>query len=54
MSPEDLMRLAIDKTREGFKTGNSPFGCAIEQAGKVIATAHNTVLTTMTARRMLK
>jgi guanine deaminase len=47
MSPEELMRLAINKTREGFKTGNSPFGCAIEQGGKLIATAHNTVLTTI-------
>jgi tRNA(Arg) A34 adenosine deaminase TadA len=47
MSPEELMRLAIAKTRDGFKTGNSPFGCAIEQAGSVIATAHNTVLTTI-------
>jgi guanine deaminase len=47
MKPEELMRLAIEKTREGFKTGNSPFGCAIEQGGKVIATAHNTVLTTI-------
>ncbi len=47
MSPEELMRKAIEKTREGFKTGNSPFGCAIEQNGKLIATAHNTVLTTI-------
>ena len=47
MSPDDLMRLAIEKTREGMKAGNSPFGCAIAQGDKVIATAHNTVLTTI-------
>ncbi len=47
MNPADLMRLAIEKTREGMKHGNSPFGCAIAQGDKVIATAHNTVLTTI-------
>jgi tRNA(Arg) A34 adenosine deaminase TadA len=47
MSPEELMRMAIAKTREGMAAGNSPFGCAIEQNGKVIAEAHNTVLTTI-------
>src|SRR5437868_2113323 len=47
MSPEELMRLAIAKTRAGMAAGNSPFGCAIEQNGKVIAEAHNTVLTTI-------
>jgi tRNA(Arg) A34 adenosine deaminase TadA len=47
MSPTDLMRLAIDKTRAGFAAGNSPFGCAIAQVDEVIATAHNTVLTTI-------
>jgi guanine deaminase len=47
MAPEELMRLAIEKTRAGFAAGNSPFGCAIAQGDKVIATAHNTVLTTI-------
>ena len=47
MTPEELMRLAIEKTREGMKAGNSPFGCAIAQENQVIATAHNTVLTTI-------
>ncbi len=47
MSPADLMRLAIDKTRQGMKSGNSPFGCAIAQGDQVIATSHNTVLTTI-------
>jgi guanine deaminase len=47
MSPEELMRKAIEKTRAGMAAGNSPFGCAIEQNGQLIATAHNTVLTTV-------
>jgi len=47
MNADDLMRLAIAKTREGFAAGNSPFGCAISVEDRVIATAHNTVLTTI-------
>jgi tRNA(Arg) A34 adenosine deaminase TadA len=47
MNPADLMQLAIAKTREGMTLGNSPFGCAIAQSGNLIATAHNTVLTTI-------
>jgi guanine deaminase len=47
MDPAELMRLAIKKTREGLAAGNSPFGCAIAQGDQVIATAHNTVLTTI-------
>src|SRR5262245_63842332 len=47
MNADDLMRLAIAKTREGFAAGNSPFGCAIAMGDRVVATAHNTVLTTI-------
>ena len=47
MDPTDLMRMAIDKCREGMAHGNSPFGCAIARDGQVIAVAHNTVLTTI-------
>jgi tRNA(Arg) A34 adenosine deaminase TadA len=47
LNPEELMRLAIAKTREGTAGGNSPFGCAIARDGKVIAVAHNRVLTTI-------
>ncbi len=47
MSPAELMQLAIAKTREGMKLGNSCFGCAIAQGDNVIAQAHNTVLTTI-------
>ena len=42
----ELMRLAIDKAREGLAAGQSPFGCAIARGEEVIAVAHNTVLAT--------
>jgi tRNA(Arg) A34 adenosine deaminase TadA len=45
IEPEELMRLAIEKTRMGIALGNSPFGCAIARKGQVIAVAHNRVLT---------
>ena len=46
MDPEALMRLAIDKCREGLAAGQSPFGCAIARGAEVIACAHNTVVAT--------
>jgi guanine deaminase len=46
MTPEDLMRLAIGKCRAGIEAGQSPFGCALERDGKLLAVAHNTVLAT--------
>lgn len=45
-SPIDLMRLAIDKCRDGIALGQSPFGCAIARGEEVLAVAHNTVLLT--------
>ena len=45
-SPTDLMRLAIDKCRDGIALGQSPFGCAIARGDDVLAVAHNTVLLT--------
>jgi guanine deaminase len=39
----DLMRLAIEKTREGIDAGQSPFGSLIVREGKVVAVTHNTV-----------
>ncbi len=42
--PEALMRLAIDKTREGLLRGQGPFGCAIARSGKLLAVEHNRVL----------
>jgi tRNA(Arg) A34 adenosine deaminase TadA len=38
------MRLALAKAREGIAAGQSPFGCAIARGDRVIAVAHNTVL----------
>lgn len=43
MTPESLMQLAIEKCREGIALGQTPFGCAIEMDGEVIAVSHNTV-----------
>lgn len=43
MTPEALMQLAIEKSREGIALGQTPFGCAIWQTSGVTAVAHNTV-----------
>jgi guanine deaminase len=40
-----FMQKAIDVARSGIKKGNSPFGACIIKDGKVVAAAHNTVLT---------
>ncbi len=37
------MQLAIEKCREGIAQGQSPFGCAIQLDGQVIAATFNTV-----------
>ena len=34
MDPTDLMRLAIEKCRQGIAAGQSPFGCAIARDGE--------------------
>jgi guanine deaminase len=46
LDPADLMRLAVAKCREGLATGESPFGCAIAVGDRVVAVAHNRVLST--------
>src|SRR6476646_753565 len=46
MDPSDLMRLAIDKCRQGLALGQSPFGCAIARDGEIISCSHNTVVLT--------
>ena len=46
MTAEELMQLAIEKCRQGIAAGQSPFGCAIEREGRVIACSHNTVVLT--------
>jgi guanine deaminase len=43
MTDMDFMRLAIEKTREGIASGQSPFGSAIVRGGEVVAVTHNTV-----------
>jgi tRNA(Arg) A34 adenosine deaminase TadA len=43
MSEADLMRLAIEKTREGIAAGQSPFGAIIVKGRAVVASTHNTV-----------
>ncbi len=44
ISPDELMRLAIEKAREGIAAGQSPFGCAIARGDDVISIRHNTVI----------
>jgi guanine deaminase len=43
MTPEDYMRMAIAKCREGVEQGQTPFAAVIVMDGKVVASAHNTV-----------
>ncbi len=43
MDAEQLMRLAIDKVREGLAAGQSPFGCAVALGDRVLAVEHNLV-----------
>jgi guanine deaminase len=43
MTEADLMKLAIEKTREGIAAGQSPFGSIIVKGGEVVASTHNTV-----------
>ena len=44
IEPEELMKLAIDKAREGLEKGQSPFGCAIARGDELLAVTHNTVV----------
>ena len=43
MRPDDLMRLAINAAQRGILAGQSPFGCAIAQGGRIVSACHNTV-----------
>jgi guanine deaminase len=47
IDPEELMRLAIAKAREGMTLGQSPFGCAIALDAQTVVAAHNLVLATI-------
>ena len=44
IDPSELMRLAIDRCRQGISVGQSPFGCAIARGDRVVAVEHNIVL----------
>ncbi|HEY6564990.1 MAG TPA: nucleoside deaminase [Pirellulaceae bacterium] len=46
LSAEELMRLAVEKCREGIGDGQSPFGCAIARGDEILAVAHNVVWAT--------
>jgi guanine deaminase len=46
MDPSELMRLAIEKCRQGLVLGQSPFGCAIARDGEILSCSHNTVMLT--------
>jgi guanine deaminase len=46
MDPTELMRLAIEKCRQGMKAGQSPFGCAIARGDELLSCSHNTVVLT--------
>ncbi|MEX0643320.1 MAG: nucleoside deaminase [Pirellulales bacterium] len=46
MDPSELMRLAINKCRQGLMAGQSPFGCAIARGTEVLSCSHNTVVLT--------
>jgi guanine deaminase len=44
---EKFMRLAIEKTREGIRAGQTPFGaCIVSPDGEVVAANHNVVWAT--------
>jgi tRNA(Arg) A34 adenosine deaminase TadA len=44
ITPEQLMRYAIDAARQGIAAGETPFGCAVALGDRVLAVAHNRVL----------
>lgn len=44
LSPDELMKVAIDQACTGIRRGQSPFGCAIAIDGKIIAASYNQVL----------
>lgn len=46
ISPTDLMRLAIEKCREGIAQGETPFGSALAVDDRVLAVTHNLVWAT--------
>ncbi len=43
MNDEDFMRMAIEKSRESVREGQTPFGAVIVKEGRVLAKEHNRV-----------
>ncbi len=43
MTPEALMRLAMEQARAAIAAGQTPFGCAIAIGERVVAASHNRV-----------
>jgi len=43
MTPEEYMRMAIAKCREGVERGQTPFAAVVVKDGRVVGAAHNTV-----------
>ena len=43
VTPKLAMELAVAEALAGVQAGQSPFGCAIVRAGRVVANAHNRV-----------
>jgi tRNA(Arg) A34 adenosine deaminase TadA len=43
ITPDELMQLAVEKTREGISNGQTPFGCAIARGDQILAVCHNIV-----------
>jgi tRNA(Arg) A34 adenosine deaminase TadA len=44
IDPAELMQMAIETCRTGIAQGQSPVGCAIAIGDRVVARAHNTVI----------
>lgn len=43
MNSQDYMKMAVEKARDGVRSGQSPFGAVIVKGGKVVANSHNVV-----------
>ena len=44
VDPQQLMKAAIERARDGIAAGQSPFGCAIATRDRVVSVEHNTVV----------
>jgi guanine deaminase len=44
MEHEKYMRMAIEKAREGLRSGQAPFGCCIVKNNEILVCEHNMVI----------